>query len=68
MNEKGSRLIMIKKLIALIIVSIGVIFIFDARIIINKWFGIGDQNEGITGLKILGFVFVYIGGVILYFI
>lgn len=59
---------MIIKLIVVITVLIGVIFIFDARIIINKWFGIGDQNDGITGLKILGFVFVYIGGFILYFI
>lgn len=59
---------MIIKLVALITILIGVIFIFDARIIINKWFGIGDQNDGITGLKILGFIFAYIGGFILYFI
>ena len=37
------------KIIALIIITIGVNFIFDARVLTNKWFGFGDQNEGITG-------------------
>ena len=49
------------KLIALIIVLRGVIFIYDARILSEKWFGFGDQNQATAGLKILGFIFAIIG-------
>ena len=53
------------KLIALIIVLVGVLFIYDARILSERWFGFGDQNQVASGLKILGFVFTIIGGIIL---
>lgn len=52
------------KLIAVIIVLIGVIFIYDARNLSEKWFGFGDQNQATAGLKILGFIFAIIGGLI----
>ena len=58
---------MIIKLIALIIVLIGINLIFDARILIDKWFGLGDQNDGTTGLKIMGFIFAIVGSIMLYF-
>ena len=54
-------------LIAVIMVLAGVILIYDARIITKKFFGFGDQNEGSSGLKILGFLIAIIGGLILYF-
>ncbi len=54
-------------LIAVIMVLVGVILIYDARIITKKFFGFGDQNEGSSGLKILGFLISIIGGLILYF-
>ena len=53
------------KLIALIIILIGVIFIYDARKLTQKWFGFGDQNEATSGFKILGFIFAMIGAIIL---
>ena len=53
------------KLIALIIVLIGVIFIYDARLLSEKWFGFGDQNQATAGIKILGFIFAIIGGILL---
>ena len=56
----------IVKLIAVIIVLLGVILIYDSRILTKKFFGFGDQNEGTAGLKILGFVVSIIGGLILY--
>lgn len=59
---------MIIRLIALIIILIGVNFVFDARILIYKWFGLGDQNEGTTGLKIIGFISIILGGLIVYII
>lgn len=55
------------KLIGILMVLSGVIFIYDARIITKKFFGFGDQNEASSGLKILGFIIAIIGGLILYF-
>ena len=54
-------------LIAILMVFVGVILIYDARIITKKFFGFGDQNEGSSGLKILGFLIAIIGGIVLYF-
>ena len=54
-------------LISAIMILLGVILIYDARLITKKFFGFGDQNEGSSGLKILGFLIVIIGGLILYF-
>ena len=55
------------KLIAVLMLLAGVILIYDARILTKKFFGFGDQNEATSGLKILGFIIVIIGGLILYF-
>lgn len=55
------------KFIAVIILLIGVILIYDARIITKRFFGFGDQNEASSGLKTLGFVLIIVGGLILYF-
>ncbi len=57
----------ILKLINAIIILIGVILIYDARIITKKLFGFGDQNEATSGLKILGTMLVAIGALILFF-
>ena len=53
------------KLIAVLMILAGVILIYDARIITKKFFGFGDQNEATSGLKILGFFIVIIGGLLL---
>lgn len=57
----------IVKIFALLIILFGVILIYDARIIIKKFFSFGDQNEGSSGLKIWGFILTLIGGAIMYF-
>ena len=57
----------ILKIIGLLIVLVGVILIYDARIITKKFFGFGDQNEGTSGLKILGLAISIIGGIIMIF-
>ena len=43
---------LILKLIGVVILLVGVIFIYDARIITKKLFDFGDQNEATSGLKI----------------
>lgn len=57
----------ILKIIMLLIILGGVILIYDARILTKKFFSFGDQNEGSAGLKILGAILVFIGGIILFF-
>ena len=54
------------KIISQIVILIGIILAYDARILTEKWFGMGDQNEGAAGMKILGFILSTIGGIILY--
>ena len=55
------------KLIAILMVLVGVILIYDSRIITKKFFGFGDQNEASSGLKILGFMIAITGALIIYF-
>ena len=57
----------ILRLIGTIILLIGVITIYDARIITKKMFGFGDQNEATSGFKILGILISIVGAVIIYF-
>ena len=52
----------------LVLILIGVICIYDARIITKRFFGIGDQNEGSNGVKILGFIVAIVGALIIYFL
>ena len=65
MLEMGKAVI---KLIAVLIALIGVILIYDARIITKKIFGFGDQNEAVSGLKILGGILSTIGILIIFFV
>lgn len=55
------------KIVGLLMALTGVILIYDARILTKKFFGFGDQNEGSTGLKILGFLIAIVGGIVIYF-
>lgn len=54
-------------IIGLLIAMLGVIMIFDARLLTQKFFGFGDQNEATAGFKIIGFVIAIIGGLIVFF-
>ena len=55
------------KIIALLIVTLGVIMVYDARTITRRIFGFGDQNQGALGLKILGFILAIIGALVIFF-
>ncbi len=52
------------KIVALIIVTIGVVMIYDARKISQKWFSFGDRNDSTKILKIVGFIVSIIGSLI----
>lgn len=55
------------KLLGAIFVLVGIILIYDARPITKKFFSFGDQNECAHVLKMFGFIFTVIGGVVLLF-
>lgn len=58
----------ILRIVAIILVALGVVCIFDARVITKKAFSFGDQNEGSLGLKILGFIIAIVGALVFYFV
>ncbi len=55
------------RIVGLICLSLGVIMVYDARVLTKNWFSFGDQNEASTGFKILGFIVCFIGAIIVYF-
>ena len=57
----------IMRIIAALILLGGVILIYDARIITKKFFGFVYQNDASSGLKIIGFLALILGGIIMYF-
>lgn len=52
------------KIISFTIIAIGVIMIYDARKLSEKWFSFGDRNSVVRILKILGFILAVIGAII----
>lgn len=56
------------KLIALLIILLGVILVYDARILTKKIFSFGDQNEASSGLKMLGWILSIIGLLIIFLV
>ena len=58
----------IMRILIIILILFGITLIYDARIITNKFFGFGDQNEGAAGLKIIGFIIAIVGGIAMYFL
>ncbi len=57
----------ILRLIGVLILLVGVVLIYDARVITKKMFGFGDQNEATSGFKILGLLISFVGAGIIYF-
>lgn len=54
-------------ILGLLLTTLGVVSIFDARLLTKKLFSFGDQNEGSMGLKIMGFIIAMIGAFIIFF-
>lgn len=53
--------------IGIIALVCGIKFIYDARLIVKKYFTMGDLNDATLGLKIVGFILIILGGLIIYF-
>ncbi len=55
-------------ILGLLITLIGVIMIYDSRLLTKRFFSFGDQNEGTFGLKIVGFIIAIVGAGIIFFL
>lgn len=53
------------QIISLIVIAIGVIMIYDARKLSEKWFSFGDRNSIVKILKIIGFIISIVGALII---
>lgn len=53
--------------IGIIVIAIGVICIYDARKLTNKFFSVSDTNTATRTFKIIGFIVSIIGSAILIF-
>ena len=58
--------VLIIKIIGLIIVALGVIGVYDARDLSQKFFSNSDKNTSAKTLRIFGFIIAIIGAVIVY--
>lgn len=52
-------------LIGSVIVLVGVCMALDSRRLVRKFLNFGEENVAVQGMKILGFIIVFIGGIIL---
>ncbi len=59
--------VLIVKIIGLIIVALGVIGIYDARDLSQKFFSNSDKNTSAKYLRAFGFIVAVIGAIIVYF-
>ncbi len=57
----------ILRIIGLLFLMLGVIMVYDARLLTKKWFSFGDQNEASLGFKIFGFIVCIVGAILVYF-
>lgn len=55
-------------IVGLLFSLIGVIMIYDSRLLTKRFFSFGDQNEGALGLKIVGFMIAIVGASIIFFV
>ncbi len=58
----------ILKILVLLIIVMGVIMIFDARLLTKKLFSFGDQNDATAGFKIVGFLIAISGTIAMIFL
>ncbi len=55
---------LIIQIVALIVIAIGVVMIYDEKKKKKKWFSFGDRNSSVKTLKIIGFIIAIIGSLI----
>ena len=54
-------------ILGLLLTTLGVVCIFDARLLTKKLFSFGDQNSGVLVVKTIGIFLFCIGMLIIFF-
>ena len=65
MLKSGVMHVMWINLIGAVIVLVGVCASLDSRRLVRKYFNFGEENVAVLGLKIVGFLMIFIGAIIL---
>lgn len=52
-------------LIGAVIVLVGLCMALDSRRLVKKYLNFGEENVAVLGLKIVGFMIIFLGGIIL---
>ena len=48
-----------------VIVLVGCFLLFDSRRLVKKYFNFGEENDATKGMKVIGFILIIIGGIIM---
>ena len=48
-----------------VIALVGCFLLFDSRRLVKKYFNFGEENDATKGMKVIGFILIIIGGLIL---
>lgn len=48
-----------------VIALVGSFLLFDSRRIVKKYFNFGEENDATKGMKVIGFILIIIGGLMI---
>ena len=48
-----------------VIVLVGCFLLFDSRRLVKKYFNFGEENDATKGMKVIGFILIIVGGLIM---
>ncbi len=58
---------MVLKIFGALLALCGAFVLFDARRLVKTYFDYGEENNATTGMKVLGFFVLAVGGVLMIF-
>jgi hypothetical protein len=53
------------KMFGAVIALVGSFLLFDSRRLVKKYFNFGEENDATKGMKVIGFILIIIGGIIM---
>ena len=53
------------KMFGAVIALVGSFLLFDSRRLVKKYFSFGEENDATKGMKVIGFILIIIGGLMM---
>ena len=53
------------KVFGAVIALVGSFLLFDSRRLVKKYFNFGEENDATKGMKVIGFILIIIGGLMM---